>query len=71
MNGLDRLNRAQAGRLLQLAQEARALAEIGEALALADGIDPHPATLERLERARTLERCIAGLLASRSPRPTP
>lgn len=66
MSGLDQLSRAQAARLLQLAQEARALAEIGEALALDDGEWQHPATLERIERANTLERCLAGLLAARA-----
>jgi hypothetical protein len=66
VNGLDQLSRAQAARLLQLAQEARAIAEIGEALALADGGWQHPATLERIERAHTLERCIEGLLAARA-----
>ncbi len=67
MSGLDQLSRAQAARLLQLAEEARAIAEIGEALALLDGEWQHPATLERIERAHTLERCIAGLLAARAP----
>jgi hypothetical protein len=66
VSGLDQLNRAQAARLLQLAQEARALAVIGEAMALADGEWQHPATLERIERSHTLERCIEGLLAARA-----
>ena len=66
MSGLDQLSRAQAARLFQLAQDARAIAEIGEALALADGEWQHPATLERIERSHTLERCIEGLLAARA-----
>jgi hypothetical protein len=69
MRALDRLTRAQAGELLRQAQESQALAQIIEAQALVDGIELHPATVERLERARTLERCLIQLLASRAPRP--
>jgi hypothetical protein len=69
MRALDRLTRAQAGDLLRQAQESQALAQIIEAQALADGIELHPATVERLEQARTLERCLIQLLASRAPRP--
>ena len=69
MRALDRLTRAQAGELLRQAQESQALAQIIEAQAMADGIELHPATVERLEQARTLERCLIQLLASRAPRP--
>jgi hypothetical protein len=69
MRALDRLTRAQAAELLRQAQESQALAQIVEAQALADGIELHPATIERLEQARTLERCLIQLLASRVPRP--
>jgi hypothetical protein len=69
MGALDSITRAQAGELLRQAQESQALAQIIEAQALADGIELHPATIERLEQARTLERCLIQLLASRAPRP--
>jgi hypothetical protein len=69
MGVLDRITRAQAAEMLKTMQEAQALAQIVEAQALADGIELHPATIERLERARTLERCLLQLLASRAPRP--
>jgi DNA-binding TFAR19-related protein (PDSD5 family) len=69
MGALDSITRAQAGELLRQAQESQALAQIIEAHALADGIELNPATIERLERARTLERCLIQLLASRAPRP--
>ena len=69
MRALDRITRAQAAELLKQAQESQLLAQLCEAQALADGIELHPATIERLERARTLERCLIQLLASRAPRP--
>ena len=66
MSNLDALSRAQAARLLEMQQEARAMGEICEALVEADGLSPQPKTLERLERSRALEACIARLLGARS-----
>jgi len=71
VTGLDTLKRAQAARLLAMLQEARAVAEIAESMALADGGWQHPATLERIERAQVLERSLLGLLAARAPAPRP
>jgi hypothetical protein len=69
MSGLTRLTRAQAEELLQQLQKSQALAHIIEAQVLADGIEQHPATVQRLEQARIMERALLQLLSTRAPRP--
>ena len=69
MGALDRLTRDQADRLLQQLQKTQALAHIIEAQVLADGIEQHPATVQRLEQARIMERALLQLLATRASRP--
>jgi hypothetical protein len=69
MGALNRLTRAQADRLLQQLLKSQALSNIIEAQVLADGIEQHPATVQRLEQARIMERALLQLLASRAPRP--
>ena len=69
MGALNRLTRAQADELLQQLKNSQALAHIIEAQILADGIEQHPATVQRLEQARIMERALLQLLATRAPRP--
>jgi hypothetical protein len=69
MGALDRLTRDQAEQLLQQLKNSQALAHILKAQVLADGIEQHPATVQRLEQARIMERALLQLLASRAPRP--
>ena len=69
MGALDRLTRDQADRLLQQLQKTQALAHIIETQIMADGIEQHPATVQRLEQARIMERALLQLLATRASRP--
>jgi len=71
MTNLDTLRREQAARLLAILQEARAMTEIAESMALSQGDWQHPATLERIELAQVLERTLSALLAVRAPAPRP
>jgi hypothetical protein len=69
MGALDRLTRAQADELLQQLKNCQALAHIIETQIMADGIEQHPATVQRLEQARIMERALLQLLATRASRP--
>jgi hypothetical protein len=69
MGALDRLTRDQAEELLQQLKNSQALAHILEGQVLADGIEQHPATVWRLEKARIMERALLQLLVIRAARP--
>jgi len=63
---LDQLTRAQAASLLKEARAVAALADLLEEQMCSEVGQVHPLTMERLQRARTLQTCIERLLTARA-----
>lgn len=66
MSFLDSLSRAEAARLLKEARAVAALGDLLEEQMCAEVGQVHPLTMERLQRARTLQTCIERLLTARA-----